>query len=358
MPISAPSSSDPPTHNGLPPGEWRDALHRLGYGSDALGRAHLAGDAEPGKDWLTPLTSLGAVAFEGRDTTRFLQAQLTADVAAAPAGHWLPAAWCDPRGRALAMFMVCVINAEHVVLVAPAAVLDTIMPKLALYILRSKTRPTRLDGEQALVGIAAGASAPRATPGTLDVEGDGALVINIDAARTLVIDRTKRQLGRLDAHGGDGRRLVDERRWWQAEIQNGRPQVWPPTMGAFVPQMTNLEIIGGVSFSKGCYPGQEVVARTQYLGRLKRRTFNARLRLHGGDSPLPGTDVRTADGQEAGRVMQDAALTSDSAELLVVLRTELVNAGTPLFAAGHEEPLDVAPPHYGLQSPADLTTLR
>jgi folate-binding protein YgfZ len=111
------------------------------------------------------------------------------------------------------------------------------------------------------------------------------------------------------------------------DIRAGIPNVFEDTVEAFVPQMANLQLVGGVSFTKGCYTGQEVVARMQYLGKLKRRMYHAR--VDAGQPPTPGTEVfspSSDSGQGAGRIVDAAASPDGGYEVLAVLQISSADA--------------------------------
>jgi folate-binding protein YgfZ len=131
-----------------------------------------------------------------------------------------------------------------------------------------------------------------------------------------------------------GAAIADEEAWTLEEIRAGRPQVLQATQEQFVPQMVNLERLGGVDFNKGCYPGQEIVARTQYRGALKRRMVRARVAAHA----AAGDELYADDmpGQPGGMVVNAAAVPGGASELLAVVQIGSVQGGQPirLRAAG------------------------
>jgi folate-binding protein YgfZ len=139
----------------------------------------------------------------------------------------------------------------------------------------------------------------------------------------------------LSALEADGFARGDDGLWTLFEVRAGLPEVEPPTVDAFLPQNLDLERFSGLSFSKGCYPGQEVVARTQHLGELKRRLFRGRAR--GGGVPEPATPLRAIDAgreRDGGKVVRAAAAPDGTIELLAVVPVAEAASGA-LLALGH-----------------------
>jgi hypothetical protein len=270
-----------------------------------------------------PLDELGLIAASGPDARDFLQAQLTNDVAGLAADRAQLNGYCTPKGRLLAIFH----NFRHgdeLLLQCPVSVLPPVLRRLSMFILRSKTRLADVSTAwqtAAVVGAGAEAALRRvlghapAVGGLLNL--DGVLVsrepaglrmterylIRLPADRTQTLEALRRELP-----------AVDSGVWWWSQIDAAVPTVLPATQEAFVPQMVNLEVLGGVSFRKGCYPGQEVVARSQYLGKLKRRMRAA----HADGPAAAGQDVFcVTDRAEAiGKVVMAAAAPDGGWDLL------------------------------------------
>ncbi|NKI35474.1 folate-binding protein YgfZ [Wenzhouxiangella sp. XN79A] len=210
-----------------------------------------------------PLPELASLSIEGPDAAAFLQAQLTADVAAMPPDRWSPAAWCDPRGRVLAVMLV--LPGPPTFLVAlPGPVAEQVRTRMDMFRIGRKVTIS--------VGKEAG-------PG-----GNGAPLAH----------DPDRRLGIPDSPPSE----ADRAAWWAAEVDAGMPWILPDTAGRFLPQMLGLERLGGLSYRKGCYPGQEVVARVHYRGRVTQRL--ARFELLG---PAPGAGQALDLGDCAGTVL-------------------------------------------------------
>jgi folate-binding protein YgfZ len=245
---------------------------------------------------------LAIVPVDGPGAAEFLQGQFTCDVAAVPAGRWTWFGYCLPSGRLLVTGRLVRIG-EELLLQVPLSFSDEFAQRLRRFVLRAKvTIHPAWPGTG--VASAAGAAAAAAGIAEADLPGPGAavfgcgiLVIGVDAGVWLV----------HAAPGGQARLAPDDRAtaaWREAETRAGAPWVLPDTREAFIPQMIGLDAAGGVSFTKGCYPGQEIVARARYRGTVKRGPYLAK-------SPIalaPGTPLCATrfGGQQAGTVVQSA----------------------------------------------------
>jgi folate-binding protein YgfZ len=256
----------------------------------------------------TALPDLLLVTVTGPERVRFLQSQLTQDVALAGAGTTCLAGWADPKGRLLWAGHLGVLpdgDAERFALVVPAGIAEAVVARLRMFVLRAKVT---VAIDEARVGGIDASIAP--APGCHDLRLAG------DTGRALRVGPA----GSLPDTG-------DATAWELADVRAGLPTVTAATSGEFVPQMVNLDLLGGVSFTKGCYPGQEIVARTRYLGRVKRRMLR-----YGVAAPPPaaGTAIHGPRGP-AGQVVR-AAPAPGGAELLAV--TVLDDLSGPLFLDG------------------------
>ena len=251
---------------------------------------------------MTQLPFLTALRFEGPDTVTFLQGQLTADVRQLVDGRTQLAAANTPQGRVIAVLRLRQ-QGETVAALLPVSLAGPLATQLKRYVLRAKVR-IDVDGRP-VAWLDGDAPAP-----------DGALVFQYDAERRVALLPAGTP---VPAASPDA-----EVRWRAADVAAGQPQVDADTSGQFVAQMLNLDLLDGISFQKGCYTGQEIVARTQHLGRIKRRML--RFRAAGGAPPAPLAAL-LQDGQKVGEVLI-AAPTGHGVELLAV--TNLEAATRPL----------------------------
>ena len=293
------------------------------------------------------LAQYGMLSCTGDEARAFLHAQLTNDVTGLAADAARRAGWCSAKGRLLATFLV--IPQEDGFLLQVSQDLATpVAKRLAMFILRAKAKLADVSGGWAQFGIwgpsaeerlaALGLRAPAAELGVS--RGRDALVVRVDAQRYLVALPVARRAQALAALGDAGSGA-----WALEEIRAGRPMVVQATQDLFVPQMVNLERLGAVDFKKGCYPGQEVVARTQYRGVLKRRMIRARV----ASLAAPAADVFAEDspGQASGTVVNAAPVPEGGSELLAVVQISSLESGIVLRLDAPDGPrLELLPLPY------------
>jgi tRNA-modifying protein YgfZ len=228
------------------------------------------------------LSHLGLIRFSGPDAQTFLHNQLSCDVAALKAGRSTYGAYCTPKGRMLASFLLWRAGEQDFYMQLPSSLREAIQKQLTKYILRSKVRASDASGELTLFGVAgssAAASVQRVSGQAPKADHDavvsaGVTVLRLPLDRFEVATAKERAPSLLAALADSGERK-DTEYWDWLEIRAGVPVVLPEVQEALVPQMGNLDLIGGVSYEKGCYPGQEIVARMHYRGTLKQRMYRA-----------------------------------------------------------------------------------
>lgn len=202
------------------------------------------------------LNRYGLLSVSGTDAREFLHAQLTVDIRNLPPERAALAGWCSAKGRLLATFLV--IPAPQGFLLQLARDLAApVAKRLAMFVLRSKVKVADESGRWAQDGL-------------WDMESAAADVAWSGAIGTVRVgERRYLQLGPLEAM--QAAPTAREEEWTLQEIRAGRPLITAATQDQFVPQMVNFETLGAINFQKGCYPGQEIVARAQYRGEVKRR---------------------------------------------------------------------------------------
>jgi tRNA-modifying protein YgfZ len=219
------------------------------------------------------LNRYGLLVVTGADARDFLHAQLTNDIANLPADRAALAGWCTAKGRLLASMLV-IPSADGYLLQLARDLALTVAKRLSMFIFRSKVKITDESEAWAQYGI---------WDDALDVPGvrwDGDVVtVRVAQDRFLRMGRTLS----LTAS-------KPEEAWTLEEIRAGRPLISAATQDKFVPQMVNFEALGAINFQKGCYPGQEIVARAQYRGEVKRRM--ARVQLPQGLQLKPGEEFQ------------------------------------------------------------------
>jgi folate-binding protein YgfZ len=233
----------------------------------------------------TRLNRYGLLSVTGADAREFLHAQLTIDIRGLPSERAALAGWCSAKGRLLATFLV--IPAPQGFLLQLARDLaPAVAKRLAMFVLRSKVKVADESDAWAQFGVW---SAP--APAAVAWEGD-----------RVSVPRGEGRFLRLEPAASPSLSCsADEEAWMLQEIRAGRPLITAATQDQFVPQMVNLEQLDAVDFRKGCYPGQEIVARAQYRGQVKRRMVRlpspAGARLKPGDEYNGGVVVDAAGGE-------------------------------------------------------------
>ncbi|KXX64086.1 hypothetical protein AY586_03170 [Marichromatium gracile] len=344
--------------------QWRDFLDAHGARFDDLGQArfpeHPAGEACR----LFALTQFDVLLARGEDAADFLQGQLTNDVRELSAEHTQLTALCTQKGRVLACGRLIALD-EIRALLLPAERIETTLAHLRRYVLRSRVR-LEAAGDQLVVLGLAGTEAPTllerlelAVPAHANglARRDGVAVVALPdtTPRYLLLAELERARGlweALAAHATPSDGAI----WRRLDIRAGLPSVHAGTAEAFIPQMLNLQLIDGVSFNKGCYTGQEVVARMHHLGKLKRRMYRATLTLEPAEAPAPQPgDVLLAaassSGQASGRVVDAAPHGAGRYELLVVLEIAIAEHGEARLGE-HGPVLKVQPLPYALEPAA------
>lgn len=279
-----------------------------------------------------PLAELGVIRLSGEDAQPFLHNLLTNDVSHIHNDTLRFAGFCTAKGRLLASLHIWRQD-DELRLMLSADILAAILKKLSMFVLRSKAKLADASADLALIGLAGpdaagllpalGAPVPVAMQAADFPQGK---VLRLDDKRFVLAVAVESAAGVWAKLAGQAM-PVGSAAWRWLEIAAGQPRVTAATQEHYVPQMLNMELpaVGGVIFTKGCYPGQEIVARTQYLGKIKRRMYRARL-----EESLPaGTDVFTpeAGDQHCGSLVLVAPSPESGFECLVVVQSSGAEAG-------------------------------
>lgn len=323
---------------------WLQFLHNAGAG--ALGQSQAADVGSAG--FIAPLTHLGLIAASGDDAARFLHAQLTNDIEHLPLDAARLAAYCTAKGRMLASMLVWRTPAA-IMLELPLEILAPVQKRLQMFVLRAKVKLSDESQAQVVIGVAGEAAAHTlaATVGaTLPAEiygksgDDGNVLLRVPDAdgmpRYQWIASLANAMQAWPVLAG-ALPVADAQAWRRTEIQAGIPQIVAATQEHFVPQMINFELVGGVNFRKGCYPGQEIVARSQYLGKLKRRMLPA---VVAATEVAPGAEVyaSTDATQPCGQIV-NAESRDDQTYCLVELKTAVLDDGASIHLGSADGPL-------------------
>ncbi len=285
---------------------------------------------------LTDLSPQGLIKVSGEDSVDFLQNQFSNDIREIGPQLSQLNAWCNAKGRMLASLRVFQTGDDYFLLLADD-LLEATLKRLRMFVLRSKVTLEDVSDEWVGIGLA-GDDSPALLAKQIDRLPEK--TNQVVQENRLIIIRLAGKAPRFQIHG----QLPDMRSFWQAlqtnatavgypvwnwlEIQAGIPNIVTNTKEAFVPQMVNYSTLGGVSFTKGCYPGQEVVARMHYLGKLKRRMYLAQVETE--TLPEAGENLFPAgenEAQSCGKVVCAELAPEGGVDLLAVLQIAVAETG-------------------------------
>ena len=295
---------------------------------------------EPIEPFQTVLANRRVLAINGSDALAFLQAQLTTDVASLAENQWRLAGYCSAKGRLLASGLLWKSDSGWRWLVADDIAV-ALAKRLSMFVLRLKVTIEVMDS--AVIGRVGTAIAEH----QVKTSEDQAVSTWLGLPEVLGRPRAFGLVG--DEHldqflaEPESNRPAAPQRWAWLEVRSGMSFIEQATQDKFVPQMVNLEALGGVDFKKGCYPGQEVVARSQYLGKLKRRTLLAHAP---GDSAagVAGADVYTTSSMEPiGTIVSRAEDPAGGVDYLIEAPLAAWSEGLSIASSseGRLEPLDM-----------------
>lgn len=301
----------------------------FGYPNDEAGAA-LNGNI------VAPLGHLALLRAGGADADSFLQGQLSNDLCKLTAEHAHISAYSSPKGRMLAVFHLSRDSEAAVLMEVHRGVAESVLKRLKMFVLRAKVELQDISEENAVLGLAGpdaesilrGLGLP--TPSATDAvsSDDGVQVIR----RAGAIDRftlraTLPKLSALWLRLAEKARPVGTAVWRLLDIEAGVAVIYPETREHFIAQMANLDKRGGISFTKGCYTGQEVIARLHHLGTLKRRLFLAQVAA---DAMTPGTAIFAEGGEQGVGEVVDTAPSTEAGTLRLSFVLQLAHADSAL----------------------------
>ena len=345
---------------------WTEFLNSEGAVFTANGESQLLrsfGDASPGSEssvenWLTDLADLAVIEASGSECGDFLQAQFCNDVAQLAVdggdGSGIGAqlnGYCNPKGRLLALFHLLALQADpaspdaqtRFQMIVPGDLAPSFIKRLSMFVLRADVPFTQRDdgvrvfglgGPSVLDAVAGLFPAGHPPPDADDYaseQNNGLVLLKLPADRWMLVVPGE-QLVDTWAHLAKTLQPVGRNRWTLASIDAGEPALSAQTMEQVIPQMLNMQAIDALSFKKGCYPGQEIVARMQYLGKLKRRMH--RLSITMPEAPAAGAKFSADADADAGMVIS-AAETADGIRVLAVLKDAVDPSQLELDGAGN-----------------------
>lgn len=280
---------------------------------------------------LTSLSHLGILEISGEDAVTFLQGQVTNDVKQLNGHTSQYTGYCNPKGRLLALFLAFA-HMEHLHLQMPLELIEPILKRLKMYVLRAKVNIIDKSSEIVCFGLAGSSSSELLSDFFGQCPSKLHDLITLDKVTLLRLPGNAPRF-LLFTHKTNAEQIwqglanhcvkVGKLAWDWLEIQEGIPEVTLATQEQFVPQMLNLDVLNGINFKKGCYTGQEIVARTHYLGKIKRRTLLAHISAE--TSPKAGDNLNLAGSDEAiGQIVRVAPSPQAGFDVLAEIRLEVL----------------------------------
>ncbi|MET3108321.1 folate-binding protein YgfZ [Oxalobacteraceae bacterium GrIS 2.11] len=279
------------------------------------------------------LSQFALITASGADAAGFLHSQLTSDIKSLEADHASLAGLCSPKGRLLATMLVWKNN-DTITIEVPLELQESLQKRLQMYVMRAKVVLENVTAAQSVFGIFGAAAVQQlaqwfpivpAHPHELISNEAGALlrVADVEGMERYQWITSKEFAAQIETKLAALLTRVPENAWAMSEIHAGIPHVTLATQEKFVPQMINYELIGGVNFKKGCYPGQEIVARTHYLGKQKRRTVLAHIPSN---SVASGMEVFASSDleQPCGMVVNAALNNAGGSDCLIEIKTAVL----------------------------------
>ena len=290
--------------------------------------------------WACAINDYAVLAVNGADAQSLLQGQTTCDFKQLKSDHWTMGALCNPKGRVITTFKALATDSGFL-LIVPVSMIETVCKRLKMYILRSDVTVTDDNEHWRLIGFSSDLNSldQIALPSANNVTKNGDSYFlgchNRDGqpSRYLILTKTDCADDSFQQLTSLGLTSTDAETWNQHEILNGTPTISPPITEAFTPQMLNLDLLNAISFEKGCYTGQEVVARTQHLGTLKRRMVG--LTCAAEVIPEPGTRIFSKSSQiqdSVGQIVRSASgfsnssISDNQSVMLAVLQTSAMHS--------------------------------
>lgn len=297
---------------------------------------------------ITPISQQNLLECQGPEAAKFLQGQLTCDVQNVSAEQSQFGAHCTPKGRALSSFRLALLNDETYLIGCHHSVEEIILKQLGKYIVFSKATLAAPNQAWACIGVEGDTaestlSAIGFKPEQHTSRHGSALCIQLDFAqnRYEIWAPTEQAIALWDELAKEAD-LAPSKQWDLALIESGIAQVQQATSDGFVPQMLNFDAIDAISFTKGCYTGQEIVARTKYRGQVKRRLIRARVELTANSSLAQVGDTILLGEKDVGSVVMAASESDTRYQLLGVVKDSAMES-TDLAVAASKITTDTTP---------------
>ena len=312
-----------------------------------------------GEFYLTDLSWLGVIEVSGEDKQTYLQGQLTNDINAVSSSLSHLSGLCTPKGRLRALFSIFA-HTDNLYLQFPQPLLEDNLKRLKMFVMMSKVELKDVSDEVIKIGIYGTKAEKKLKNIGFSIPGETNMISNND---DILLLRLSGNTPRFECIGSIDKiqslwtqlqpqaQLLDTSHWRLLDIQSGIPNIFAQTNEAFIPQMLNLQVLNGINFKKGCYTGQEVVARMQYLGKLKRRMY--RVHCDTEQLPIPGSALHSASStssQGAGKVVDAQKSLDGGVDLLAVITTEAVENNDIFLDEAMQFPLTLQELPYSLET--------
>jgi folate-binding protein YgfZ len=333
-------------------------LSSLGIVVDQQQHTVVTNNADNSDNIIMPLSYYGFLAINGEEAAKFLQGQITCDVNTVTHEHSTNGAYCSPKGRMVSSFRLASVDPEKYLLRMRNNIVANTQSVFAKYIVFSKAEQFDTSSEYQAIGLfgsraraainAAFGSSPEQANGCVNHKGQLAIQLDDDGLMYECWVNTS-DIKALWPKLSQGLNLEGSRRWEQLTIAHGNGEITAETIDMFIPQMLNYQVTGGISFTKGCYTGQEVVARMQYKGKLKRPMYRVKFK---GQPLIPGTNLYSPQSEQSiGNIVNSVCINDDKHESLAVITSKAVEQG-PVLAGADRVTLEHLPLPYAISNDA------
>lgn len=274
------------------------------------------------------LKKTSTIEVQGDERIHFLQGQLTQDICLITKDQAQYAGFCNPKGRLLA-FMLCYARNDAIHIQIDTSIEESILKRLKMYLLRSKVSINLLLNAFIKIGFISskgfenkGIKLPKKYLEITTFENVMIIRLSQNHDRYQIMGEAK-AVDSFIALAFSDFELMDEDEWNNKIILDGIPEIYPSTQETFIPQSLNIDLMEGINFKKGCYTGQEIVARTHYLGKVKRRMYRAFIESQ--VSLVPGDVITNESNEEIGQLVRSSKETNVKTNLLIELRVDQMN---------------------------------
>ena len=307
--------------------------------------------------FITDLSYLGLIEVSGADQKTFLQGQLTNDINAISSSLSHLSGLCTPKGRLRALFSIF-SRGDNLYLQLPQTLVEETLKRLKMFVMMSKVELIDVSDSMVKIGISGQQAINNLKENGFTIPVEANMVTDNDG---LTLIRIPGNIPRFECVGDIDKiqalwkklktnaQFIDTSHWKLMDIEAGIPNVFSSSKEAFIPQMLNLQVLNGVNFKKGCYTGQEVVARMQYLGKLKRQMY--RVHCESDKLPLPG-DLLHSDscksGQGAGNVVDAQKSLNGGIDLLAVITKDAIQNNDIFLDEALKYPLSIQELPYSI----------